>query len=1007
MRPLHLELTAFGPYPRQQAIDFAALGGGDLFLIHGPTGAGKTSIFDGLTYALFGKLAGTRGVDRIRADRAEPQVQTRVVLRFRMGDAAYRVERTPEWERPKKRGGGTTTEASGASLWREGDALPLATGATDVTGAITGLLGMDVDQFTQVALLPQGDFKRLLCATSQEREVLLKKLFATDRYVDIEDLLVERKRKLEAENLKLSAQQAEVLSGHTPEGLAASLDEVQARGVAAAGTSRDLRRKDVAALEVLAGAMRLAAKFDEREAARAEEARARADAATVDADRQRLDRAVAAEQVREQLIQARRAAADEAVRIREASEARAANEQARKLREDAAAEAASAEAEAPERARLASRASDLERALPDLERLGAIDAARAADQKAVERATIASENAIQSALLAEKKPQDLEAEGARLAPLAGEAARRTESATSIAAALEAAQERDALAVEVTSRTKAVDEAVRRAASSGEAAERALRVAEDLHATREGRMAAWLARTALHAGKPCPVCGSAHHPAPAAAEGHIPDQKQVDDARAAAATLGRTASEAESVRAREAALLADLRRRLEAASARESRPVLDLRADQAAAAKALGEAQAAVDRIARLDADLRDARAGAETARARRDEAAAALASAREKAATTEAARTELQRQLDALRVGSGASQELRELRSTLKAMEERAVGALAGHQAAEVRAAEASAHLSKAEEARDRAAQAAAEARATADAACLAQGFAGIAACEAALVPAPERKALADSIEKRVSAAFAARKRLDDLDAELAGLFRPDVAAAQASRDAADAAARQAGEEQVRLEAEGARLLGLVTRLRELQDSATKVAERLAVVGQVAEWVRGRNPREMSLHRFVLAARLEEVAEAASERLHVMSRGRFRLRHDTSVARRNSAAGLSLVVEDTWTGTLDRPVGALSGGESFLASLSLALGLSDVVLRHSGGRRLDSLFVDEGFGTLDEATLDVAIQALETLRHSGRLVGVISHVAELRRRIPAGIEVTPTEAGAVATVRAG
>ena len=358
-------------------------------------------------------------------------------------------------------------------------------------------------------------------------------------------------------------------------------------------------------------------------------------------------------------------------------------------------------------------------------------------------------------------------------------------------------------------------------------------------------------------------------------------------------------------------------------------------------------------------------------------------------------------------MGSGASEELRELRRTLKDREARAVEARAGHQAAEVRAADASARLSSAEKVRDGASGAAAEARTTADAACTAQGFAGIAACQAALVPAPERKALSESIEERFSAAFAARKRLDDLDTQLAGLVRPDVADAQASRDAAEAAARQAGEEQVRLEAEGARLLGLLTRLRELQDSASKVADQLAVVGQVAEWVRGRNPREMSLHRFVLAARLEEVAEAASEQLHTMSRGRFRLRHDTSVARRNSAAGLSLVVEDTWTGTLDRPVGALSGGESFLASLSLALGLSDVVLRHSGGRRLDSLFVDEGFGTLDEATLDVAIQALEALRHSGRLVGVISHVAELRRRIPAGIEVTPTDAGAVATVRSG
>jgi exonuclease SbcC len=163
----------------------------------------------------------------------------------------------------------------------------------------------------------------------------------------------------------------------------------------------------------------------------------------------------------------------------------------------------------------------------------------------------------------------------------------------------------------------------------------------------------------------------------------------------------------------------------------------------------------------------------------------------------------------------------------------------------------------------------------------------------------------------------------------------------------------------------------------------------------------------MSLQRFVLAARLEEVAEAASRRLAAMSRGRFRLRHDTTVAHRAQASGLGLVVEDAWTGVTDRPVGALSGGESFLASLSLALGLSDVVLRRSGGLRLDALFVDEGFGALDDETLDHAVRALEELRQGGRLVGVISHVAELRRRIPARIEVRRGPGGSVAVVHAG
>jgi exonuclease SbcC len=196
-------------------------------------------------------------------------------------------------------------------------------------------------------------------------------------------------------------------------------------------------------------------------------------------------------------------------------------------------------------------------------------------------------------------------------------------------------------------------------------------------------------------------------------------------------------------------------------------------------------------------------------------------------------------------------------------------------------------------------------------------------------------------------------------------------------------------------------------RLGELAARYGDLERRLEVLGRVADVAGGKNGRNMSLQRFVLAARLEEVAEAASARLAVMSRGRFRLRHDTTVQHRSQAAGLGLVVEDAWTGVTDRPVGALSGGESFLASLALALGLSDVVLRRSGGLRLDALFVDEGFGSLDEETLDDAVRALEQLREHGRIVGVISHVPELRRRIAARIEVRRGPEGSVAIVHPG
>ncbi len=265
MRPVHLTLTAFGPYQGQQAVDFTALGGSDLFLIHGPTGAGKTTLFDGITYALFGKLAGTRGVDRLRADRAARDLRTRVVFRFTMGAEAWRVERSPEWEREKKRGTGTTTEPAEASLWREGESKPVATGASDTTAAVSRLLGMGVDQFTQVALLPQGEFKRLLCADSTEREALLQKLFATQRYEAVEVWLVNRKKELESKAVKLRERSEEVLGGEAREAHEAALAAAVAGEAAAAAEVARLKVADAEAEAALAAARALSGRLSEQE----------------------------------------------------------------------------------------------------------------------------------------------------------------------------------------------------------------------------------------------------------------------------------------------------------------------------------------------------------------------------------------------------------------------------------------------------------------------------------------------------------------------------------------------------------------------------------------------------------------------------------------------------------------------------------------------------------------------------------------------------------------------
>jgi exonuclease SbcC len=436
-------------------------------------------------------------------------------------------------------------------------------------------------------------------------------------------------------------------------------------------------------------------------------------------------------------------------------------------------------------------------------------------------------------------------------------------------------------------------------------------------------------------------------------------------------------------------------------------VAALEAEARAAASSLKQARDAGARLRKLEAELADARAEVEAARARHGIAAAKHAETERAVAGVEAKRAEVARQVESAGVGLDARAELAGLRERLRALESTAADARKAE--GDARAAHASAverHASCAEE-RARAEVAAADARAAAERACAAEGFDGLAACETALLVAAQRSALEASIEARAVAARTADENVAAIEAELSGRVAPDLATLEGARAEAAEAARAARDEGVRLEKDLERLRQLEARLGELEARAAEVARELAVAGKVAEIARGHNALNMSLQRFVLAARLEEVADAASRRLQQMSRGRFRLRHDTAVARKNQASGLSLVVEDAWTGVTDRPVGALSGGESFLASLALALGLSDVVLRRSGGLRLDALFVDEGFGALDEDTLDDAVRTLEDLRKSGRVVGVISHVAELRRRIPARIEIQRRAEGSVAVVRAG
>lgn len=911
MKPVSLTLEAFGPFADRQELDFTALGGGELFLVHGPTGAGKTTLFDALVFALYGVVPGTRPEDRLRADRAPEGTPATVTFRFRLGPVVYRATRTAAWERPnKKKAGATVREGQTASLVREEASREtvLATKPTDVTDRVTALLGMAAAQFTQVALLPQGEFKRLLVADAKEREALLQRLFGTEAWAAVEKALVDRKIGLERRAKDLGTRAAEVLDGRKPEELASARTAAEATLATARDAAEARRVVAVLATEAFNAASALETRFVALEKARGDLARHEAGARDLAGDERRLAQSAEAERVRGKIEAARRAAAERAEREQAAQRSEATLSAARAVRDAAAKELA--------RARGPDGRAALEAADAAVARLGE--------------------------------------ELARLRPLAVADGARAEAVAKLDAALKVACERDADLTEAARLGAELARAESKVAAAKAAADAARAEVARLVAAREHGLTGWLAAKRLAPGKPCPVCGSLEHPSPARAEEPAPEREEIDAAEARTRKLDATATDASAARAKVEQAVATARERAAAAAAREARAVAALEAERKTAEKARQESTAAVRRATALEQE-----------QGRGSEAVGAARRAVD-------ARIEGAQRADA-----------------------DAAGALRAAKESATRAAE---ELWKAGAAAEGAASELARASAEA-------GFGSATECEAALLSPGDRNVLEGSIQSRKDAAGAAAKQVAALGAEFAGKERPDVAAARGAQAEAARRATEAAEAKAHAEAALARLVETEARLGRLAADVAAIQAELAVVGRVAQLSRGDNPLGMSLQRFVLAARLEEVAEAASRRLHLMSSGRFRLRHDVAMERRGSAAGLGLVVEDAWTGVTDRPVAALSGGESFLASLSLALGLSDVVLRRSGGRRLDALFVDEGFGSLDDETLDQAIRVLEALGGEGRLVGVISHVAELRRRIPARIEVLRTPAGSTAVVR--
>ncbi len=1025
----HLQLSAVGPFAGTHTIDFESLSAAGIFLLEGPTGAGKSTLIDAIVFGLYGQVAGgSSSNDRIRSGLVDGNTESYVDLVFETASGIYRVRRTPQFLRAKKRGTGLTKTQASVRLWQlstsDLDAIKAA-GSEELTDLVVGefksermdeagleitrAIGLDRAQFVQTIVLPQGEFANFLKAKPEERRDLLQKVFGTEIYQRVQDELAAMRREVKAQTDKANAELDRAKTGFVT---AAGLDAEQAQEFETTDPDGLLT-----AAAVIIGQLTTAAETTASANMRAQEAatttKAALDAGTAQllaaqrrtallADQVRLaEQAPGIDQHRVDLAQAARAAVVLPAAESLTKTLAAADKAARMLSE--ATESAlpvlgtnppTGESElrtlaterskdlGQQRGRL-SQLLDLERELPGRE--------RQVQKLIADLAIQDSDLAALTQALAERPALQLE-----LANTAAALAELAKRAPADQLAVDRALDRvDACALAATT-AKQLLAAQTKLASANTAATECIAREAALRTARISQIAGELGQQ-LEPDCPCPVCGSTEHPDPAHLGEDAVSVEQIEAAeeqrkKAETVVAGHQATVAQLTERRAAQDQGDLtaevaRAELEVAllAAGKSRQAeSDLPAATAAVAAGEAQTQELRDQVAALNTAIAAATTTLELQ-------TKALAADAERIAN-ELAGTDFvgaEGHTGPAATIADLAQDLRARESVLDAL----LGALTESAGARTRVTEQTDHL---------------------DALLAEQQFESAELAQSVALTAAQTAELTKQI--RAHEADMTRVQTALASPEIVGL--PDQAVVdQVDLEELERAASESGEAARQMasaattainRAEGAR-----TAEQALSACLAKIAEVLAQsapvirMADIAAGASSDNAKRLTLQTFVLLKRFEDVIVMANERLAGISDGRYELeRSDDKEAGGGNRLGLALKVIDR---DLDEPRDpkTLSGGETFYVSLCLALGLADVVTAETGGVELGTLFIDEGFGSLDPETLDSVLQVLATLRSGGRTVGVVSHVEALKQTILDGISVRHLPAGgSTLTVRA-
>lgn len=910
MRPLKLTLSAFGPYAGEMTLPLDELGKSGLYLITGDTGAGKTTLFDAITFALYGEASGgQRSPGMFRSKYAAPETPTFVELEFECRGRRYTVRRVPRYQRPKLHGTGTTEQSAEATLL-----LPAGAPVTrlqEVNDAIRDILGLDRSQFMQIAMIAQGDFLRLLLAPTEERRQIFRRIFKTDLYQRLQDDL-----KQEAAAL---AQRCDAGRRSVEQYIAGVMCPEDDPAFPSLEAARQGRLPAKEAADLIAGLL-------EADRQRSQELQASVDAldGQLRAIHTRLELAGEQQRRRGALSELGLALARQVREQAQAQEALAQAEEKAKDREALGRELTLLEAELPDYEKRDALRQEAERLGAELTRSDA----RQADLESQARSRA------QALTRQEQAAEELRAAPAKREQLLARQAQAQRREKQLCGALAQSEHVAALREALHGR----QQQYRAAAQAAQEAERRyFQMNEAFLAEQAGVLA-----LELREGEPCKVCGSIHHPAPACPSPGAPTQEALGRAQKAAAQSRET-----------------LQRESEACAALRSTGTAARQQLEAGLREAGVEEGRLSQEIEQVRGELEDLtrQIGAEAARCAR--------------------LTEAERAIPAAR------QALEELNKTIAALTADRSALRARREAAAAQAAALALRFPTAGDAR----KALEEKRQRLELLRRAAEQAGQVLREKS-----------DAVLRTRSAAQQLRQQLEDAP-EIDVQSELD-AQTQAQTQRREKLAQKEGADG-RIAANAAALSGLRRQLAALTALESRYAWVRALADTAGGTVRGK--AKLSLEAYVQTTYFEQIIRRANLRLTVMTDGQYELKRRAEAENRQSQSGLELDVIDHCNGS-ERSVKSLSGGESFLASLALALGLSDVIQSSAGGVRLDTMFVDEGFGSLDDQALNQAMKALLTLTEGDRLVGIISHVSDLKQRIDRQIVVTKTLTGSTAKI---